>query len=388
MDNLHLTLLILIGIIVYTYIGYGVILTLLVKIKRLFSKKPSEIFYEPTVSFVVAAYNEESYIEDKIKNCLNLDYPNNKIEFVFITDGSTDNTANIISKYPEIKLYHQIERKGKINAINRVFPLLKTDILIFSDANTDINTDAIKNIVRNFQDSNVGVVAGEKRIYKNENITSAEGEGMYWKYESYLKRLDSELYSTMGAAGELFAVRKSEMLHVEENILIEDFYLSMKILEKGKKIAYEPDAYAIETGSSNIDEELKRKIRISAGGLQSTVKLRSLLNPLKHGIITFQYLSHRVLRWAVCPFLLPIIFVLNLILAINNYDLSTIILFVLQTIFYVSVLSVHFLLNKTVKNKLVLIFYYFFVMNYSVYLGLIRLIRGKQTVIWEKAKRA
>lgn len=389
MNNLYIILIILIGIIVYAYIGYGILLTILVKVKRLIVKKTEEVTnYEPSLSFVVAAYNEEAYILQKIKNSLALDYPKDKIEFVFITDGSTDNTMNIIKMYPEIKLYHSNERRGKINAINRIFPLLKSDILIFSDANTDINTEGLKNIVRNFKNEKVGVVAGEKRIYKNDINSSAEGEGIYWRYESYLKKLDSELYSTMGAAGELFAVRKSEMMHVEEDILIEDFYLSMKILEKGKKIVYEPEAYATETGSLNVQEELKRKIRISAGGLQSIIKLNSLLNPFKYGVVTLQYVSHRVLRWAICPFILPIIFILNLILTINNYNTTSIVLMALQIIFYALVYIGYAISNRSIKYKVILVSYYFFIMNYSVYLGLIRLIKGKQTVLWEKAIRA
>ncbi len=389
MEYINLTMLVLIGILVYSYLGYGILVTFLVKAKRMFvNKSEFNNDYLPSVSFIVAAYNEEEFIKKKIENSLALNYPKDKIEYVFITDGSTDNTKNIIQQYPEIKLYHNVARKGKINAINRVFPLLTSDVLIFSDANTDINFDGIRNIVRNFEDPNVGVVAGEKRIYKNENLSSAEGEGIYWKYESYLKRMDSELHSTMGAAGELFAVRKSDMFHVEENILIEDFYLSMKIVESGKKIIYEPNAYAMETGSANVKEELKRKIRISAGGLQAVAKLYPLLNPFKFGIITLQYLSHRVLRWAICPFLLPVIFILNLLLVINNYSMISALLMTMQVLFYGLVLVGHNLSKKKINNKIALICYYFFIMNYSVYLGLIRLIKGNQTVLWEKAIRA
>jgi biofilm PGA synthesis N-glycosyltransferase PgaC len=389
MNLIYTILFILIGIIAYAYIGYGILLSIVVKIRRVFVKRETLVNnYEPSVSFIVAAYNEENYIDQKIKNCLSLNYPKDKIEFVFITDGSTDNTLNIVKKYPGLKWYHKDERRGKINAINRVIPMLNSEILIFSDANTDINEEGVLNIVRNFQQQDVGVVAGEKRIYKNNSSSSAEGEGIYWKYESYLKKLDSELYSTMGAAGELFAVRATDMMHVEEDILIEDFYLSMKILEKGKRIKYEPEAFAIETGSLNIQEELKRKIRISAGGLQSIVKLYPLLNPFVYGIASIQYISHRVLRWAICPFLLPFIFVLNLMLAINAYNTLSIVLMILQVLFYSLVYLGHRISDKSIKYKIVLISYYFFIMNYSVYLGLIRLLKGKQTVIWEKAIRA
>lgn len=389
MKTTFLILIISIFIVFYSYLGYGILLKTLVSIKRKFNKNINfDPSYEPTVSLVVAAYNEEIFIEQKIKNSLSLDYPKDKIQFVFITDGSSDKTMDIIMKYPEIQLYHSKERKGKINAINRVYPMLESEILVFSDANTDLNTDAIKKIVRHFNDEQVGVVSGEKRIYQNINSTSTKGEGIYWKYESYLKKLDSEFASTMGAAGELFAVRKEDMFIVKEDTLIEDFYLSMKIVEKGKRIAYEPNAYAMETGSLNVKEELKRKIRISAGGLQAIYRLKTLLNPIKHGWITFQYISHRVLRWALCPFLLPIIFITNLLLVINDFSTLNMVVFGLQILFYLGSLAGYIGSKLNYKNKLFIICYYFFIMNYSVYLGLIKLIKGRQTVIWEKSIRA
>lgn len=389
MKTTYLIFIISLLIVFYAYIGYGIVLRALISIKRFkLNVNKLDSTYTPRVALVVAAYNEELFIEQKIQNCLSLNYPRDLVEFIFITDGSTDRTNEIISKYPEIKVFHSNARKGKINAINRVYPMLDSEILIFSDANTDLNTDAIRNIVRHFKDEKIGVVSGEKRIYQNINSTSTKGEGIYWKYESYLKKLDSEFASTMGAAGELFAVRKEEMFKVEEDTLIEDFYLSMKIVEKGKRIAYEPEAYAMETGSLNIKEELKRKIRISAGGLQAIYRLKSLLNPFKHKWISFQYISHRVLRWALCPFLLPIILFLNIQLVIHDYNLLNFILLSLQVLFYLGTLAGYIGSKLNFKNKLFIICYYFFIMNFSVYLGLIRLIKGRQTVIWEKSIRA
>ncbi|MEA3504876.1 MAG: glycosyltransferase family 2 protein, partial [Bacteroidota bacterium] len=172
--------------------------------------------------------------------------------------------------------------------------------------------------------------------------------------------------------------------------LLDDFIISLRIAQQGYKIGYNPNAYAIETASANVKEELKRKIRISAGGFQSIVRLKSLLNPFKYGVLTFQYISHRVMRWTVAPFSLPFIFVINLLLALQQGITSTNlypIIFGLQLLFYVLALTGWYFENRKIRLKLLFVPYYFFIMNYSVYLGLIRYLKGKQTVNWERAKR-
>jgi poly-beta-1,6-N-acetyl-D-glucosamine synthase len=262
---------------------------------------------------------------------------------------------------------------------------VKTPIVIFSDANTDLNTASIKNIVRHYQFKNVGGVAGEKRIFKKaEDNASGAGEGLYWKYESFLKRKDSEVYSVVGAAGELFSIRTELFEEPAENIIIEDFYLSLSITSKGYRFIYEPDAYATETASASVGEEWKRKVRISAGGFQAIVKLKRLLNPFKFGVLSFQYISHRVLRWTLAPLFLPLVLLSNIWLAMYGHP------------FYVLTLAgqvgFYFLawLGYLNRDKKVGFFvpYYFCVMNLSVYAGFLRYLRGKQSVVWEKSQRA
>jgi poly-beta-1,6-N-acetyl-D-glucosamine synthase len=182
-------------VIVYTYLGYGLVIHLLSKLKG-HSKSPfiPEDRDLPEVTILIAAYNEEQFIEDKIKNTLTLDYPKDRLSVYIVTDGSTDNTPEIIKKFHAVKLFHEPQRKGKIHAVNRVMKWVRTPFVIFSDANTLLNRDAIKNIVRHYQDETVGGVAGEKRIFKkSEDNASGAGEGLYWKYESFLKRKDSEV---------------------------------------------------------------------------------------------------------------------------------------------------------------------------------------------------
>ncbi|MCX6205420.1 MAG: glycosyltransferase family 2 protein, partial [Bacteroidetes bacterium] len=300
-------------IIIYTYVGYGIVLFFIIKLLRVFRKKKElDPHYElPTVTLIVAAYNEEYCIEEKITNTLDLEYPSSKVNYIFITDGSTDGTADIISKYPSIKLMHKPERSGKIVAVHRAMLEVKTEVAVFTDANTLLNKQALINICRHFQDPTVGAVAGEKRVHIDDSGDATAGEGFYWKYESKLKAWDSELFSVVGAAGELFSVKTSLYIPVPVDTLLDDFMISMLIAEKGYRIVYEPDAYATESASANTKEELKRKVRIAAGGIQSFLRLTGLLNPFKHPVLSFQYLSHRILRWTITPFLMIGCFILN-----------------------------------------------------------------------------
>ena len=265
-------------IVFYTFAGYAIFLYILIWIKRIIKGKPLSPIVDddslPECTLVVAAYNEEQFISEKINNTLHLNYPARKLNFVFITDGSTDKTPEIISGHSQIRLLHQPERAGKIAAVHRAMTFVDSGIVVFTDANTLLNSNAIKLICRHYSDETVGAVAGEKRVEIGKSAdASSAGEGFYWKYESALKKLDSELYSVVGAAGELFSVRRSLYKEVYNNAILDDFMISMQITLKGYKIIYEPEAYAIETASENVTEELKRKIRIAAGGIQSILWL-------------------------------------------------------------------------------------------------------------------
>jgi len=217
-------------ILFYNYIGYGILLWALVKVKRLLVKtKPAAAPYEPEVTLIVAAYNEEAVIEEKIVNTLALDYPKEKLRLLFITDGSTDSTPAIISSYPTIKLLHSNTRSGKTAALNRAMEHVQTPYVIFCDANTLLNTAAVRNIVQHYADERTGGVAGEKKVISEDAAGAAATEGVYWKYESFLKKLDAELYSVVGAAGELFSVRTALFQPVEEAVILDDFVISLRI---------------------------------------------------------------------------------------------------------------------------------------------------------------
>jgi len=377
-------------IIVYTFVGYGLVLFILLKIKRLFVKsfQFKDDFILPSVTLIVAAYNEEDIIKEKIYNTLSLDYPKDKIQFLFITDGSSDTTANIIGGFSDITLLHEDNRSGKMAAIKRAIPFINGEITVFTDANTFLNNEAILALVKHYQNPKVGAVAGEKRILVDEKAdASSAGEGFYWKYESKLKKWDYELYSGVGAAGELFSIRTQLYQPVESDTIIDDHMIAMRIAEKGHIIAYEPKAYAMETASADVSEELKRKVRIAAGGIQSILRLKQAANPFNNPIFTFQYISHRVLRWTITPFLLILVLVLNVVIAINHPSLFYVLLLAAQLVFYsFSLLGLYFE-KKNIRIKALFIPYYFCIMNYAVIAGIIRYYKKNQSAAWEKSKR-
>jgi len=377
-------------IILYTFVGYGFVLFLLIKIKRLFYTSPSfnSDVELPNVTILIAAYNEEDIVEAKVENTLNLDYPDQKRQIIFVTDGSTDSTTEKLNSFKDILVLHETSRAGKMAAIKRAMPFVDGEILIFTDANTFLNNEAIKELVKHYQNDKVGAVAGEKRIFVEQTAdASSAGEGFYWKYESLLKKWDYELYSNVGAAGELFSIRTKLYQNVESDTIIDDHMIAMRIAEKGRIIAYEPKAYAMETASADTAEELKRKIRIAAGGIQSIFRLKKAANPFNNPVFTFQYISHRVLRWTITPFLLIVLFVVNGLIA-YHYDFAFYkTVFILQVLFYTLSVLGYFFESRNIRIKALFVPYYFCLMNYAVVAGIIRYFKKSQSAAWEKSKR-
>ena len=375
-------------ILCYTYIGYGLVIGCLAKLRKTHAlcDKTSHNASLPSVSVLIPAYNEADIIEKKIRNTLDVNYPKNKLSVWVISDGSTDETPDIVSRYDEIQLLHQDGRGGKIGAVNRAMSFITSDITISTDANTMVNEAAILNLVRHFQNPEVAAVSGEKRIRtQQKDQAAASGEGLYWRYESTLKRWDAAVNTLVGAAGELIAYRTKLFTPIPENTIIEDFYMTMKFCEKGFRVAYEPDAYAEEEPSASVKEELKRKIRICAGGIQAILALPGLLNVFQHRLLTLQYLSHRVFRWTLAPIALLTLLCSSLILASQGPLFMT--AAVLQILFYTAAIAGFYLKRKKTKVRIMHVPFYFCMMNYAVYAGFARLIMGKQTAIWEKAMR-
>ena len=383
-------------ILVYTYIGYALIVFVLLKIKKIFFPNrfiKTDNSYEPEVCLFVTAYNEKDYVRQKVENSFSLDYPKEKIQYLWVTDGSDDGTPELLKQYENMEVYHLQERKGKMHAMNRGIKFVKAPIIIFSDTNTILGNQSIREIVTKFSNKNTGCVAGEKRIVEKETDAAAgSGEGLYWKFESWLKNMDADLNSAVGAVGELFAIRTELFEDVETDTLLDDFIISLRIAQKGYHIAYTPNAFAEETASLNVREELKRKIRIAAGGIQTIFRLKSLLNPFKYGLLSWQYFSHKVLRWTLAPFSLFLLLILNLVIVARQgvwFDLHFFSGFLYVQLFcYLLALIGWYVENKKIRCKILFAPYYFVSINYASIRGIIRYFKGKQSVNWEKSKRA
>lgn len=383
-------------IVFYAYFGYGILLFVLVTLKKMFASPKKTLNTEslPEITLFIAAYNEKDYVKAKLDNTYALDYPADKLKIVWITDGSDDGTPDEIRRYADnrVEVYHVPERGGKIGAMNRGMKFIKSPFVVFSDANTMLGQESIRRIATLFSNPKVGCVSGEKRVVAVGNESASATEGIYWKYESKLKQWDAELYSVVGAAGELFAIRTELYQEVEPDTLLDDFIISLRIAMNGYTIQYDPQAYAQEHPSANVKEELKRKVRISAGGIQSVLRLKSLLNIFKYGTLSFQYISHRVLRWTLAPVGLPIVFVSSGVLSVINTEMGQNNLyqlaFVAQVVFYLTAFLGYLFERKKKRVKLLYLPYYFWIMNYAVFLGFRRFMKGKQSVNWERARRA
>ena len=378
-------------LVFYTYIGYGMLLFVIIRVKRLMRGEPptpqlpadSEL---PPMTLMICAYNEEDIIEEKMANIRELDYPADKLCVMWVTDGSNDRSNELLGRYPEVKLVYSPERRGKAAAIKHGLEENRAPFVVFTDANTMLNSDSMREIARQFMKPGVSCVSGEKRVAaRHEGQTAAEGEGLYWRYESTLKRWDSELFSAMGAAGELFAIRMEHYHEAPSNALLDDFMMSMLIVGDGHRIAYTSEAYAMEYGSADMAEESKRKRRIAAGGLQSIWWLRGLMNPLRHPTVAFQFVSHRVLRWSITPVCMVALIPLNILLLPEGWLYQLIM--VLQVLFYLAGLCGWLLAKRGRKNPLFNIAYYFLFMNVNVFRGMAYLRSHSNSGSWEKARR-
>ena len=381
----------LISLAVYAYAVYPLLIAAIARLKR---NRPQPPLPDqlPHVTLFVTAFNEEQFVDEKIANSHALDYPSDRLHLVWVTDGSDDNTNQLLSKYPDVKVFFEPERRGKVHAMKRGLQLIDTDIVIFTDANTMLSPESVKEMVRLFENPQIGCVAGEKRISSDDRQNAASsGEGAYWRYESWIKRNDAAAGSAIGAAGELFAMRRSLYQPISDNTLLDDFETSLRIALTGYKIGYSPRACAIERPSANIAEEMKRKVRIAAGSFQTMLRLGGLFNIFRHPMLTFQYVSHKVLRWVIVPLAMVLIIPLNVYLCtINSFSISNIYTWTLaaQALFYAASFIGFALQNKKLNASWIYIPYYFFLANKAMWLGFWRFCRNTQSVNWERAKRA
>ena len=365
-------------IILYFSIGYPLVLVIISKFRRL--KHKSSENYLPKVSLIIAAFNEEKIIEEKIKNSLSLDYPQDRLEIIIASDASTDQTDEIARSYQNqgIILYRQDEHLGKTNVQNEATKIAQGEILVFSDATGMYNKYAVRKLIRNFADPNIGCVAGELKYVSLDQEKSEEGEGIYWKYEQFIKRIESRVSSLSGANGAIYALRKNLYVPLSSDI-ISDFVEPLEIFKNGHRVIYEKEALCFEKSSKGITAEFRRKVRIIVRGLRGLAFEKALLNPLKYGLMSFQLISHKLLRW-----FLPL-FLITLILA-NFFLISSpffLVLFWLQIIFYLFAFVGLILDKSDIDFKLFYLPLYFCTINLAALIALIKFTKGEKKVIWQ-----
>jgi cellulose synthase/poly-beta-1,6-N-acetylglucosamine synthase-like glycosyltransferase len=373
------------ALVLYTYVGFPLLLGAIARYRA--RHIPTEAEYDdkrdlPRVTMVIAAYNEAHVIAEKLENCWKIDYPADRFEVIVGSDGSSDGTDEILRSCtdPRLRSFIFSERRGKISVLNELMEHVNSDVVVMSDANTIYAPDAVDRIVAPFRDPIVGCVSGELCLEQEGGVS---GEGLYWKYESWIKRNESRLGFLIGCNGGIFAIRRGLYEPLPSSTIVEDFVLSMRILEGGHQIRFVPGARATEPACSSSRAEMVRKIRIGAGGFQALALTRPLLSP-KYGLRSFAYWGHKVLRWFV-PHALVAALISNL--------------FLIGARAYAALL-----LGQVAGAALGFLAYnarpgrglprwtrpisYFYLMNFALLRGFFRFLSGTQRVTWERAPGA
>jgi cellulose synthase/poly-beta-1,6-N-acetylglucosamine synthase-like glycosyltransferase len=334
------------------------------------------------VTLVVAAYNEEGCIAEKIRNSLALDYPADRLEVLIGSDGSTDRTEDEVRAFDDRRVRLCAgPRAGKAGVLNRCIPIAQGDIVILSDANTRIDPAAVKRLVSHFEDPEIGAVCGKLRLY---NPTKKDfEESAYWSYESLLKLYEGKRGAVIGANGGLYAIRRSLFSQLPPSTVCDDFVIPMRVLENGYRVVYESDAVALEQTTEDYRKEFGRRARIAAGNFQSLKLFASLLSPAA-GFRAFAFWSHKVLRWCA-PALMALVLVANAFLLGRGFYRIT---FGAQLLFYGMALAGRRDWFKGKLRKVASAAYYFTTLNLALAVGFWRFLRGSQNPAWERTARA
>ncbi len=366
-----------VAVIAYTYLGYPLLLACLTRRRP----EPPERDDPPAVDVVIAAYNEERWIEEKLRNTLALDYPPDKLTITVVTDGSTDATPELVRHMAgeRIRLLHQPERQGKGAALARALPGLNGEVILFTDANCSLAPGTARRMVRHFADPQVGGVSGAKRLL--ESGRHGGGEGLYWRYESWLKALDDCFGSVMGAPGEVWAARRSAYRPPPPDIVLEDFYASVDLVARGWRLAYEPEALSTEEPSPTSGAEWERRVRNAAGGFQAVRRLQQVW---RSGARTmFQYISHRVLRWIVVPPLIVLLPLWTLLLLPSPVYAA---ILGLEIMWALAALAGWYLTAHRGSAGWLALPLQFVMLNASALAGGVRYLSGRTTVLWPRVR--
>ena len=372
------------SLIIYCYFGYPICLALISNFK---SRPVAKKEIAPKVSIILSVWNEQDVIRRKLINLLALDYPSDSLEIIVGSDGSDDETNNIIRSFNDARIHfiERTDRRGKMIVLNELVSLARHEIIVFNDARQEIQKDAIYKLVANFADPSVGCVSGEL-IFRKKEGTTAQGINLYWEYEKFMRNHEARIHSMLGATGAIYAIRKNLYHPVPKSVVLDDMYIPFRVIESGYRAIFESEAKAFDNAAEDPKEEYRRKTRTLFGNFQIFQIFGRMFNPFKSPI-AIQLFSHKLLR-VVVPFLMVKLIFINLLLVNHEFYAWTM---AAQILFY-AMASVGLCTKGNqqgmVRNiaKLCYIPYVFCLLNFSVFIGFWRFITSKQQITWEKAR--
>ena len=369
-------------LVIYVYAGYPLLLAL---IRSLGGSRPvrRDESHTPAVTLIISAYNEARVIGEKLANSLALDYPADKLEILVVSDASSDGTDAVVQGNgdPRVHLVRMPERGGKTVGLNAAVQRASGELVVFSDANAMYEQDALRKLARNFADPGVGAVVGES-TYSAPEAESQKSEGLYWKYEVAIKRLESAIGSVVGGDGAIYAILRRLYVPMTPDAL-SDFVNPLQIVRSGHRCIYDGESRSIERAADSFEKEFRRKVRIVNRAWRAMMKLRDLLNPVRFGLMSWELISHKVLRWLM-PFLLLGVLVTNAVL-VSSASLYALTLG-LQVAFYLLALLGWSLRRRRTLPSLLSVPFYFCLVNVAAALGIGEALAGRTYTVWTTAR--
>jgi cellulose synthase/poly-beta-1,6-N-acetylglucosamine synthase-like glycosyltransferase len=369
------------AVVAYVYIGYPLLLKLAhMAFGRVPSHPPAA---EPPVTLVISAFNEEASIREKLENTLQLDYPADRLQVLVVSDASDDRTDDIVREFADrgVRLLRMAERGGKTVGLNAAIREASGEVVVFSDANAMYRRDALRRLSAPFADRTVGAVVGESTYHDSETASEAS-ESLYWKYETAIKRLESETGSVVGGDGAIYAIRRGLYVPMRADAL-SDFVNPLQIVKSGHRCLYEPAAQSVEKAAEGFDREFRRKVRIVNRAWRAMLSMPELLNPFRHGFFALKLISHKLLRW-LAPVFLALLLAANFALlgrgALYAATLAA------QLAFYALALTGHLLRHRERMPRLLSVPYYFTMVNIASARGILDAFKGETYTTWTTAR--
>jgi len=370
-----------IGAVAFAYVGYSLSIILIGVVARRPLKRAD---IEPSISFVITAYNEEKNLAEKIEGTLGLDYPADRLEIIVASDGSTDRTDEVARSFAHrgVRLVRVEGRVGKTETQNQAVRQATGDVIIFSDATTRYDSQALRKLVRNYADPQVGAVSGRYEYFNPTGAAIGVGSVLFWKYENFIKRTQTRIHTITGCCGCIYSVRRSAYQPLPAEI-ISDLCEPLAVLAQGYRIVFEPDAIAFEETTEKTSEEFNMRVRVAVRGMRGLLFMRKLFNPFRFGFVSYQLFGHKVMRWMVPVFVL-IAFAANaFLLSVPFYQVT----FALQAGFFL-LAGLGYLAARWNFRMLPMSVPLFVVtVNLAMLTAMWRVMKGVRAVTWETVRR-